>query len=110
MNFEHVTFLFNEVPSVLTILGSLNWHIKASLSHINLVRDVRIDGQGGRLNISFTELTEAALSRRPVFLPDLQLLVLDALFLLSDPFLVLESEDFIITWILEWIGLLLEPK
>ena len=108
---EHLALLLNQVPTVLPVLGSFDGDVEACiLSDINFVCYVGIDGQGCRLNIGFTELTEAAFSRRSILLPDLELLIGLSLTLFPGALLVLEREDAIVTRVCERIRVLFEAK
>lgn len=95
---EHLSFLLDQIPAVLPILGSFDRHVEARvLSHIDLVSDVGVDGEGRGLNVSLTQLAEAAFSCWTVLFPDLKLFVLLPLALLSRAFLVLERKDPVVT-------------
>ena len=99
---EHLSFLLDQIPAILSVLRPLNRHVKASIfRHIDLICDIRVDGQCGWLDISFTELAEAALPRGPILLPDLKFLVRLALALLPNPLLILESEYTVIARVSE---------
>ena len=42
---EHLSLLLDQIPSILSVLWSLNRHIEASiLCNVDLVGDVRVDG------------------------------------------------------------------
>lgn len=89
---EHLSLLLNELPAVFPVLGALN-RDREPRSFINFALDFWINGQLGRFDIGFTNFTEAPLSGGPVFLPDLELLVLLALEDLAVLLDVLEGED-----------------
>ena len=111
LNEEHLSLFLDQVPTVFPVLRTLNWHIETScLGDVDLVSDVWVDGEGGRLNICFTEFSEAAFSRRPVFLPNLELLVCLTFAFLSSALLILESEDAVITRVCEWVWVLFEAE
>ena len=60
---EHLSLLLDEVPTVLSVLRALNRHIKAgSLGDVDLVRDFRVNSECSRLDVSFTQLTQATLT------------------------------------------------
>lgn len=108
---EHLSFLLDQIPAILSILRPLNRHVKASIfCHIDLVRDIWIDSQCCRLYISFTKLAEAALSCRPILLPDLQFLIRLALTFFTNPLLILEREYTVIAWVSERIRVLLKAE
>lgn len=69
---EHLSLLLNQIPTILSVFGSLNWNVEASvLCNVDLVGDVGVDGQSSRLNVCLAEFAEAAFPCRPVLLPDL---------------------------------------
>lgn len=106
---EHLSLLFDQVPTILPILRSFNWHIEAGvLSYIDLVSDVGIDGERGRLNIRLTEFAEAAFTRRSILFPNLQFFVLLLFSLFPGSLLILEREDAIVTRICKRVSMLLE--
>ena len=108
---EHLSLLLNQIPTILSVFGSLNWNVEASvLCNVDLVGDVGVDGQSSRLNVSLAEFAEAAFSCRPVLLPDLQLLVRLPLMLFPGALLVLEREDAIIARVNKRIRMLLEAE
>jgi len=44
LNQEHLSLLLDQVPAVLSVFGSLNWHVETcSLCNVDLVRDVRVN-------------------------------------------------------------------
>ena len=108
---EHLSLLLDQVPAVLSVLGALDGDVEASiLCNVDFIRDIRVDSQGCRLNICFTELAEAAFSGRSILLPDLKFLVGLPLTLFPGALLVLEREDAIITRVCERIRVLFEAK
>ena len=111
LNQEHLSLLFDQVPSVLAVFWSLYRHIEpSSLSDVDFVSDVRVNGECSWLDVGFAELSETAFSSRSVFLPNLKLLVLDTLALFPCPLLVLEGEYLFVARLCERILHLLEPQ
>jgi len=44
LNQEHLSLLFDQVPAIFSVFGSLNWHVETcSLCNVDLVRDVRVN-------------------------------------------------------------------
>ena len=108
---EHLSLLLDQIPTILSVFRPLNRYIKSSiLCDVDFVSDVGVDGQSSRLNVCLAELAEAAFPRRPIFLPDLELLVCLSLLLFSGALLVLEREDAIIARVSKRIRMLLEAK
>ena len=108
---EHLSFLLDQIPAIFSVLRPLNGHIKTSvLGHIDLICDVWVDGQRRRLDISLAEFAQAALPRRSILLPDLELFVPLALVFFPRALLVLEREDSVIARVGERIDLLLEAE
>ena len=108
---EHLSLFLDKVPTVLPVLRAFNRHVKASvLCHINLVCDIRVDGQRCRLNIGFTKFAEAAFPSWPILLPNFEFLVGLSLTLLPCALLILESEDAIVTRVRKRIRVLFEAE
>ena len=106
---EHLSLFLNEVPSVLSVLWAFDRDVEASsLSNVDLVGDVWVNGQSCRLDVRFAELPQATLTSRSVFLPDFQFLIDLSLALLTSAFLVLKSEDAVVTRVLEGVRVLPE--
>ena len=54
---EHLSLLLDQVPTVLSVLRSLNRHVEAcSLGDVDFVRDVGVNSESGRLDVGFTQL------------------------------------------------------
>ena len=52
---EHLSLLLDEVPTVLSILRAINWHIEAcGLGDVDFVRNVRVNSKSSRLDVGFT--------------------------------------------------------
>ena len=108
---EHLSLLLDQIPTILSVFRPLNRHVEASvLCDVDFVSDVGVDGQSSRLNVCLAELAEAAFPRRPILLPNLELLVCLSLLLFSGALLVLERENAIIARVNKRIRMLLEAK
>ena len=54
---EHLSLLLDQVPTVLSVLRSLDRHVEAcSLGDVDFVRDIRVNSKSGRLDVGFTQL------------------------------------------------------
>lgn len=111
MNEEHFAFFLDELPTVLPVFGTLNGYVETvSLCLVDLVSDVGVDRQSGGLDVCLAELAKASLTRRPVFLPDLELFIRQAFLLLAGPLVVLEAENDVVARVLERVHVLLKAK
>lgn len=106
---EHLSLLFDQIPSILSVLRSLNGDIEpSSLCDVDLVSDVRINGKRSWLDVCFAELAETAFASWTILLPDLQLPIRHTLAFLANALFILECEDLIVTRVSERIFLRLK--
>ena len=99
---EHLSLLLNKLPSVLSVLRSLDRDGEAG-GLIYFILHLWVDGNLGRFDISFTNFTEATLSGWSVFLPDFKLLIFLPLNNFSLLLQVFEREDKFVGWKFERI-------
>ena len=94
---EHLSLLLNQLPSVLSVLGSFNWNCETgSFSHVDFLLNLGVDCQSRRLDVCFAYLPQTTLSRWSVLLPDLQLSVVLSLLDLALLLFLFEREDLFI--------------
>lgn len=58
LNQKHLTLLLDQLPSVLTILGSLDWHgVACGFGDVHFALDLGVDRQLCRLDVGFTNFS-----------------------------------------------------